>query len=139
MEDIHQQHYICLTTSDHLSVIVVVIYVILSILSVIYYYISPLLGRTWGCIEAYTSLQGLPQLIQAMLVKYPDHAFHTSELTVKQKCLALRAMAQDGDALATEIFDFQAKALGLHMASILLLIDAEYGVIGACVLVQYLT
>src|SRR5262249_44033019 len=38
--------------------------------------------------------------------------------------------AQNGDALALEIFDFQARALGLHVASLAMALDAEFVVIG---------
>jgi glucokinase len=42
----------------------------------------------------------------------------------------LRGLAQKGDALATEIFDFQARALGLHVASLSMALDAQFVVIG---------
>src|SRR5262249_54979910 len=30
-------------------------------------------GRTWGCIEVYTTLAGLPYLLAEKLAEYPDH------------------------------------------------------------------
>src|SRR5262249_48847809 len=30
-------------------------------------------GRTWGCIEVYTTLSGLPYLLEEKLAAYPDH------------------------------------------------------------------
>lgn len=39
-------------------------------------------------------------------------------------------MAQDGDPLAIEIFDFQAKAMGLHVANLALALDPQFFVIG---------
>jgi predicted NBD/HSP70 family sugar kinase len=87
-------------------------------------------GRNWGCIEAYTTLSGLPQLLGELVKKYPGHALATSTTPVKEKVFALRTLAQKDDPLAVEIFNFQARALGLHMASLLMAVDAEYVVIG---------
>ena len=87
-------------------------------------------GRDWGCIEPYTTISGLPQLIAEFLPKHPTHAFHTSAAPIKEKAFSLRTLAQKGDPLAVDIFNFQAKALGLHMASLLIAVDAEFVVIG---------
>jgi len=87
-------------------------------------------GRDWGCIEPYTTISGLPQLLEEFLPRHPAHPFHASPAPVKEKALALRTLAQKGDPLALDIFDFQARALGLHMASLLIAVDAEYVVIG---------
>ena len=87
-------------------------------------------GRDWGCIEPYTTISGLPQLLEEFLPKHPTHAFHTSPAPIKEKAFSLRTLAQKGDPLAVDIFNFQAKALGLHMASLLIAVDAEYVVIG---------
>ncbi|MFV0416499.1 MAG: ROK family protein [Chthoniobacterales bacterium] len=87
-------------------------------------------GRSWGCVEAYTSISGLPQFLDYLLPKYPDHELAHSADTPKEKVLSLRTRAQKGDPLALEIFDFQAKALGLHVASLSVALDARYVVIG---------
>jgi predicted NBD/HSP70 family sugar kinase len=39
-------------------------------------------------------------------------------------------MAQKGDALALELFDFQARALGLHVANLAMALDPQFFVIG---------
>ena len=81
-------------------------------------------GRTWGCVEVYTTLSGLPYLIaERSKTQVP-----AAEL--KQRAFALRGLAQKGDALATEIFDFQARALGLHVASLAMALDPGFVVIG---------
>ena len=87
-------------------------------------------GRDWGCIEAYTTISGLPQLLEDMLKKHPGHELATSTAPIKDKVLSLRTRAQKGDALALDIFDLQAKALGLHVASLAMALDPEYFVIG---------
>lgn len=87
-------------------------------------------GRTWGCIEVYTTISGLPYLLTERLARYPDHALAKSPLSAKEKALSLRGLAQKGDPLAVEIFDFQAKAMGLHAAVLTMALDAEFVVIG---------
>jgi glucokinase len=87
-------------------------------------------GRDWGCIEAYTTISGLPQLLTETLKRYPNHPLATSAVPIKEKAFSLRTLAQKDDPLAVDIFNFQARALGLHMASLLMAVDAEYVVIG---------
>jgi predicted NBD/HSP70 family sugar kinase len=87
-------------------------------------------GRDWGCIEAYTTISGLPQLLGEFLKKHREHPLATSDLSEKDKALSLRGFAQKGDALALEIFDFQARALGLHAANTIIALDPEFVVIG---------
>lgn len=87
-------------------------------------------GRTWGCFEAYTSISGLSQFLAHLLPSHPNHPFHTSSLSEKEKVLSLRTLAQKGDPLALEIFDYQAKALGIHAANLSIALDAEFIIIG---------
>lgn len=87
-------------------------------------------GRDWGCIEAYSTISGLPQLLEDVIKNYPQHELATSTASTKEKILSLRTRAQKGDPLALEIFDIQAKALGLHVASLAVALDPEYFVIG---------
>ncbi len=42
---------------------------------------------------------------------------------MKEKALSLRGRAQKKDALALEIFDFQARAMGFHVANLVTLLD----------------
>jgi len=81
-------------------------------------------GRTWGCVEVYTTLSGLPHLIAERT------GSKESLPELKQRGFALRGLAQNGDPLATEIFDFQARALGLHVASLAMALDPQFVVIG---------
>lgn len=87
-------------------------------------------GRTWGCVEVYTTISGLPHLLAERLPKYPTHELASSPLSPKEKALSLRGRAQKGDPLAVEIFDFQAKVLGLHAANLMMALDTEFVVIG---------
>ena len=87
-------------------------------------------GRTWGCFEVYTTLSGLPYLLEEKLAKYPDHALAQSAQTMKERAFSLRGLAQKGDALAIEIFNFQAKAIGLHVANLAMAFDMQFVVIG---------
>jgi glucokinase len=87
-------------------------------------------GRTWGCIEVYTTLSGLPYLLADKLVQHPNHDLAKSPLGPKERAFALRGLAQKGDPLAVELFDFQAKALGLHVANLAMALDPQFVVIG---------
>jgi predicted NBD/HSP70 family sugar kinase len=87
-------------------------------------------GRTWGCIEAYTTISGLPHLLADKLAEHPEHELAHSSLPVREKALSLRGRAQQGDTLAIEIFDFQARALGLHAAVLSMALDPGFVVIG---------
>jgi glucokinase len=87
-------------------------------------------GRTWGCFEVYTALAGLPYLLADKLAGHPDHDLARSPLSPRERALALRGMAQKGDALAVEIFDFQARALGLHVANLAMALDPQFVVVG---------
>jgi len=79
-------------------------------------------GRDWGCFEAYTTIAGLP--------RYPEHELARSAEPVRAKALSLRGRAQAGDALALEIFDKQAQALGYAAAAGCMAYDPSHVVIG---------
>ncbi len=87
-------------------------------------------GRDWGCIEAYSTISGLPQYLEARLPHHPGHELAASPETPKQKALSLRGRAQKGDPLALEIFDSQARALGIHVANLCMALDPGIVVIG---------
>jgi predicted NBD/HSP70 family sugar kinase len=87
-------------------------------------------GRDWGCVEAYTTISGLPQLLAVILHKHPEHEFARSEAPIKEKVLSLRTRAQKGDALALEIFDFQARVMGIHVANLAAAFDPGIFIIG---------
>src|SRR4051812_299150 len=87
-------------------------------------------GRTWGCVEVYTTLAGLPYLLAEALKRYPDHDLARSGGDAKHRSMALRGLAQQNDPLALGIFDFQARALGLHVASLAMALDPTFVVIG---------
>lgn len=87
-------------------------------------------GRDWGCVEVYTTLSGLPYLLAEKLADYPDHELARSTAPMRERVLALRGLAQKGDELAVGIFDFQARALGLHVASLAMALDPGFVVIG---------
>jgi glucokinase len=87
-------------------------------------------GRSWGCVEVYTTLAGLPHLLADHLARHPSHPLARSPLPPRERALALRGLAQQGDPLAVELFDFQARALGLHVANLVMALDPQFVVIG---------
>ena len=52
------------------------------------------------------------------------------EVSAGVSVLSLRTLAQNNDPLAQEIFDFQARAMGLHVANLTMALDTEFVVIG---------
>lgn len=87
-------------------------------------------GRDWGCIEAYSTISGLPQYLDYFLPRHPGHELAASQDSAKHRALSLRGRAQKGDALALEIFDTQARALGIHVANLAMALDPGIVVIG---------
>lgn len=87
-------------------------------------------GRDWGCIEVYTTISGLPYLLKEKLAERPDHPLAQSDRSLKERALELRGLAHDGDELALAIFDFQARALGYHLANLAMAVDPRFVVIG---------
>lgn len=87
-------------------------------------------GRDWGCFEAYTSISGLPQLLDYILPKYKEHPLSHSSHPIKKIALSLRGLAQSGDRLALEIFDIQATILGYAVAVGCMAFDPSHVVIG---------
>ncbi len=87
-------------------------------------------GREWGCFETYTSISGLPQMLDHLLPDYPDHQLARSDAAPKTKALSLRGLAQKGDALALRIFDLQARAMGHAVATGCMAFDPSHIVVG---------
>jgi glucokinase len=87
-------------------------------------------GRDWGCVEVYTTLSGLPMLLAESLKAHPEHPLASSELSARERALSLRGLAQRGDELAMDLFLFQARALGLHVATLAMALDPGFVVIG---------
>ncbi|HEX7655229.1 MAG TPA: ROK family protein [Verrucomicrobiae bacterium] len=87
-------------------------------------------GRDWGCVEAYTTISGLSQLLAVKLKNHPQHELATSTAPAKEKVLSLRTRAQKGDPLALEIFDFQARVMGIHVANLVMALDPAIFIIG---------
>ena len=96
-------------------------------------------GKNWGCVEAYTTISSLPHLLAEKLLKFPDHELAKSTAPIKEKVLSLRSRVQKGDALALEIFDFQARAMGLHVANLTMALDPGVVVIGGGLMDQEVT
>ena len=87
-------------------------------------------GKNWGCVEPYTTIAGLAYLLADKLPQFPGHDLEKSTAPIKEKVLSLRSRAQTGDALALAIFDFQARALGFHVANLVTILDPGIVVIG---------
>ena len=64
------------------------------------------------------------------LPRFPGHELARSSASPKEKALALRGLAQRGDPLAVDIFDFQARAMGYCVATLAMALDPAFVVIG---------
>lgn len=87
-------------------------------------------GRDWGCFEAYTTISGLPQYLKFLLPKFPGHTLTKAGPPDKKMALSLRTRAREGDPLAVEIFDRQARVLGYTAAVGCMAYDPTHIVIG---------
>lgn len=75
------------------------------------------IGNTYCCAESAISLSALAHQVphRLSLDEWKDHPLNAVEGTGKDKAKKLRELAAEGDALALELFDDQARALGLAM------------------------
>lgn len=87
-------------------------------------------GRDWGCVEAYTAISGLHHWLAEILPRHPGHELAQSMAPVRDKVLSLRGRAQKDDPLAVEIFDLQARVMGLHVANLVMTLDPGIVIIG---------
>jgi predicted NBD/HSP70 family sugar kinase len=89
-------------------------------------------GNATATIESAVSLTGLTHQLEyrLSLPEWKDHALNQQSGSFKDKAKQLRNLADDNDALALELFDDQAKALGIGLLSINYLGDFDLVVIG---------
>ena len=89
-------------------------------------------GNTKATIESAVSLTGLTHQLEyrLSLPDWKDHTLNQQSGSFKDKAKQLRNLADDNDALALELFDDQAKALGIGLLSINYLGDYDLVVIG---------
>ncbi len=91
-----------------------------------------LVGNATATIESAVSLTGLTHQLEyrLSLPEWKDHVLNQQSGSFKDKAKQLRDLADSGDALALELFDDQAKALGIGLLSINYLGDYDLVVIG---------
>ncbi|WP_425395743.1 ROK family protein [Aeoliella sp.] len=89
-------------------------------------------GNSCSTVESAVSLTGLTHQLRYRLTldEWSDHPFQQQEGTVRDKAKRLREMATAGDALALQLFDDQARALGIALLDINYLGDYDLVVIG---------
>ena len=86
-------------------------------------------GRDWGCVEAYTTISGLPHLLAVFCPKFPGHELAATASDQGKSALAARPGAERRP-LALEIFDFQARVMGIHVANLVSAFDPGIFIIG---------
>ncbi|TWT73849.1 Glucokinase [Posidoniimonas polymericola] len=89
-------------------------------------------GNAKSTAESAVSLTGLTHQLEYRLTlpEWADHKLNAAGGTTKEKARQLRELAAAGDPLAVELFDDQARALGLAMLSVNYLGDYDRLVIG---------
>jgi predicted NBD/HSP70 family sugar kinase len=91
-----------------------------------------MVGNSVATIESAVSLTGLTHQLEyrLSLPDWKDHSLNQLPGSFKDKAKQLRDLADGGDALALELFDDQAKALGIGLLNINYLGDYDLIVIG---------
>lgn len=89
-------------------------------------------GNAYSTAESAVSLTALTHQLgyRLALEEWSTHPLHDSEGTTKDKAKRLRELAAEGDELALQLFDDQARALGIALLSVNYLGDYDRLVIG---------
>ncbi len=89
-------------------------------------------GNALGTAEAAISLTALAHQLEYRLTldRWSDHPLHQSSGPARERAKSLRDLAAGGDALAMEMFEDQAKALGITLLNANYLGDYDRMVVG---------
>ena len=88
-------------------------------------------GRDWGCVEAYTTISGLPYLLAEKLLRnIPTTNSPSPPRRSRKKSCRSAAARKRATRWRLEIFDFQARVMGLHVANLTMALDPGIVVIG---------
>jgi glucokinase len=89
-------------------------------------------GNSCGTAESAVSLSGLAHQLtyRLQLDRWQRHRLKTAPGSVRDKAKTLRALAAEGDPLALELFQDQARALGIALLSVNYLGDYDRLIIG---------
>ncbi len=89
-------------------------------------------GNAYATAESAVSLSGLAHQLEYRLAlpEWASHSLNKVEGTVREKAKQLRELADAGDLLAQQLFDDQARALGITLLSVNYLGDYDRLVIG---------
>jgi len=85
-----------------------------------------------GCMEAWVSLVALRRRLQIELRKpeWETHHLNSPDSTIEEKAFQLRTLAENGDALAIQLFRQQGFILGYGIADLVRTLDPGLVVIG---------
>ena len=89
-------------------------------------------GNAKCTVESAVSLTGLAHQLEYRLTldQWQDHPLHAAQVSARVKATRLRELAAEGDPLALELFNDQARALGIGLLSINYLGNYDLLVIG---------
>lgn len=85
-----------------------------------------------GCMEAWVSLVALRRCLQNELRKpeWATHHLNSPDSTIEEKAFQLRTLAENGDALAIQLFKRQGYILGYGIADLVRVLDPGLVVLG---------
>lgn len=85
-----------------------------------------------GCLEAWVSLVALRRRLQTELRKsvWENHHLNSPDSTIEEKAFQLRTLAENGDALAIQLFKQQGFILGYGIADLVRVLDPGLVVLG---------
>lgn len=91
-----------------------------------------MVGNAYSTLESAVSLTALAHQLEYRLTReeWSDHPLNASSASSREKAKGLRELAAEGDALAIELFDDQARALGVGLLVAAYLGDHDLIVIG---------
>jgi glucokinase len=91
-----------------------------------------LVGNTHATVESAVSLTGLTHQLgyRLQLPKWQQHPLHQATGTMRDRAKTLRQLADQGDPLAVELFEDQARALGVALLSVCYVGDFDLIVVG---------
>jgi len=91
-----------------------------------------LVGNSYCTAESVISLTGLTHQLKHRLTldRWRNHPLNSTDEATREKAKKLRSLAADGDEMALEMFDDQARALGIALLNVNYLGDYDLLVIG---------
>jgi len=80
-------------------------------------------GKDWGCVEAYTTISGLPYLLAEKIVEISKPRTREIHCDDQRKSSLAPQPRAKGRRAGVGNLDFQARVMGLHVANLSMALD----------------